>query len=59
MLIREGHILYLVLNTKDNLLSKGLIAEISKILDELEHFEGKAVLVTIGRGKRFSLGFDL
>ena len=59
-LVKQGHVFYLVLNSKMNMINLEFCKRINQKLDEVEASEGPAVMVTIASGpKVFSSGFDL
>ena len=58
-LVTQGDILFLVLNTKLNILTTDVIQQILLILDQVEKIEGQKVLVTVSSGKVFSAGYNL
>ena len=59
-LVKDGHIFYMVLNTKLNMIDMNFIIKMNQILDEIENSEGPAVLVTVASGPSvFCSGFNL
>lgn len=58
-LTREGPVFVLRFDHGENRFDRPLLAEITKVLDELEAAEAPAALVTTGTGKFYSNGLDV
>ena len=56
---RKGEVFLLRMRAGENRLSRGLVAEIGRALDEVEGSSGAAALVTTGEGRFYSNGLDL
>ncbi len=56
---RRGHVFVLTMDQGDNRFNAASLADLERILDEVEHTAGPAALVTTGTGKFYSNGLDL
>ena len=60
VMIRDGAIFYIVLNTKYNMIDFHIIEKYNSYLDEIERESGPAILVTVNSNQKcFSSGFNL
>lgn len=58
-LTRVGDVYVLTMDAEDNRFNRASLARLNELLDEVEHSDGPAALVTTGTGKFYSNGLDL